>query len=75
MEVNSDYMYFQNPSSTDGECDWIENSNPDSTDFSTLVSALLDDLSRYNNRKPLHKNAYISLSQMCFYREVIPVIL
>ena len=37
MEVNSNYMYFGNPSSTDGECDWIENSNPDSTDFSTLI--------------------------------------
>ena len=38
MEVNSDYMYFQNPNSTDGECDWIENSNPDPTDFSTFLT-------------------------------------
>ena len=38
MEVNSDYMYFQNPSNIDGDCNWIENSNPDSTDFSTYIS-------------------------------------
>ena len=37
MEINSDYMYFQNPSNIEGNCDWIENYYPDSTDFSTPI--------------------------------------
>jgi len=38
MEVNSDYMYFQNSGNINDDCEWIENPNPDPTDFSTQIN-------------------------------------
>ena len=38
MEVNSDYMYFQNSGNINNDCEWIENPNPDPTDFSTPIN-------------------------------------
>ena len=38
MEINSDFMYILHPNSNDDICELIENSNPDSSDFSTYLT-------------------------------------